>query len=73
MADLQSDSIPRKTPGKRGAPEGTGADAGAVETKNAHDDPGLQAIIDAWPTLPDAIKGCIVVMVTAARRDGAEG
>ena len=50
-----------------------GADAGAVETKTAHDDPDLQAIIDAWPALPDAIKAGIVAMVTAARRDGAEG
>ena len=70
---MQSDSMPLIIRGKRGASKGTGADAGAVETKNAHDDPGLQVIIDAWPTLPDAIKGGIVVMVTAARRDGAEG
>jgi hypothetical protein len=28
--------------------------------------PDLQAIIDAWPTLPDAIKAGIVAMVRAA-------
>jgi hypothetical protein len=66
MADLQSDSIPPETRGKRGASEGTGADAGAVETKTAHDDPDLQAIIDAWPALPEAIKAGILAMIRAA-------
>ena len=49
-----------------------GANAGAVETKTAHDDPDLQAIIDAWPALPEAIKAGIVAMVQAAG-GGGEG
>jgi hypothetical protein len=45
----------------------------AVEHENARIDPDLQAIIERWPDLPDAVKASIVAMVTAARRDGAEG
>jgi hypothetical protein len=30
-------------------------------------DPDLTAILDAWPTLPDALKAGIVAMVKAAR------
>lgn len=36
---------------------------GAVETKNAHTDADLQAVIDAWPDLPEAVKADIVEMV----------
>jgi hypothetical protein len=44
----------------------TGANAVAVETKREQFAPDLQAIIDAWPTLPDAIKVGIVAMIRAA-------
>ncbi len=67
---MQSDSMPRKTRGKRGVSEGAGADAGAVETKNAHGDPDLQAVVTAWPDLPDEVKADIVAMVKGA---GVEG
>ena len=43
-----------------------GADAGAVETKREHLAPDLQALIDAWPALPEAIKAGILAMVKAA-------
>jgi len=43
-----------------------GALAGAVETKPAHIDADLQAIIDAWPTLPEALRAGIVAMIRAA-------
>jgi hypothetical protein len=33
--------------------------AGAVETKNAHDDADLQAIIEACPTLPMTLRAGI--------------
>jgi hypothetical protein len=66
VADLQSDSKPRKTSGKAGIPEGMGADVGAVEPKTQHFAPDLQAIIDAWPALPEAIKAGILGMVRAA-------
>jgi len=39
---------------------------GAVETKTAHVDPNLQAVIDAWPALPEAVKTDILTAVKAA-------
>jgi hypothetical protein len=36
-------------------------------------DPVLASVVDAWPKLPEAIKAGILAMVTASRRDGAEG
>ncbi len=44
----------------------TGANAVAAETKVERLSPDLQALIDAWPTLPDAIKAGILAMVNAA-------
>jgi hypothetical protein len=41
----------------------------AVETKPAHIAPDLQAIIDAWPTLPEAIRTGILAMIRAAAED----
>ena len=40
--------------------------AGAVETKTCNSDADLQAIIDRWPDLPEAIRAGIVAMVRAA-------
>jgi hypothetical protein len=38
----------------------------AVGAANAHIDPDLQAVIERWPDLPDAVKSGIVAMVRAA-------
>jgi hypothetical protein len=54
--------------GKSGTSADAGADAGALETRTEHFGPDLQAIIDAWATLPDAIKAGILAMVRAAGR-----
>jgi len=43
--------------------ENAGANAGALETKLRHIDADLQAVIDAWPDLPEAVKSDIVAMV----------
>ena len=64
--------------GKTPLSENAGADAGAVETKNAHDEAGLQApqqptiddviaTVEACPALPEAIKAGILAMINAAR------
>ncbi len=55
-----------ETPGKTALSENTGANAGAVETKTGRDNPDLQAVIDAWQDLPNAVKAGIVAMVQAA-------
>jgi len=52
--------------GKTSVSSEAGADAGAVETKLAQFSPDLQSLIDAWPTLPEAIKAGILAMVRAA-------
>jgi hypothetical protein len=43
-----------------------GADYGALSAETAELDAELQAIIDAWPSLPDDVKAGIVAMVRAA-------
>jgi hypothetical protein len=63
---LQDDAYPRKTRGKLGIRESAGADAGAIETKTEHFAPDLQAVIDAWPALPEPIKAGILAMVRTA-------
>ena len=64
--DFESDAICPETLGKLPVSGTMGANAGAVETKREHQDPDLQAIIDAWPNLPDAVKAGIVAMVRTA-------
>jgi hypothetical protein len=39
-----------------------------LATDNCHMDPDLLAILEAWPTLPEAIKAGVVAMVKAARK-----
>ena len=49
-----------------------GAESGAVDARNGLDDADLQAIVECWPDLPQAVKADIVAMVQAAG-DGADG
>jgi hypothetical protein len=53
-------------PGNTAFSANPGANAVAVETKPAHISPDLQAVIDRWSNLPDAIKAGILAMVAAA-------
>ena len=43
-----------------------GAESGAVGAAEARIDADLALVIDAWPTLPEAIKAGILAMVQAA-------
>lgn len=43
------------------------AKSGALTPENAPLDPALAAIIEAWSTLPEAIRAGILAMVRAAR------
>jgi hypothetical protein len=38
----------------------------APAQRAAHDDPELAALVDIWPTLPEAIRAGILAMVRAA-------
>ena len=59
-----NDSQGNKLPSK--APTGAAARA-AVSAENSPIDPDLQALIEAWPDLSDAVKAGILAMVRAAR------
>ncbi len=50
----------------RDASNAGGAESGAVPPISTPNDPDLTRLIDAWPTLPEAIKAGILAMVTAA-------
>ena len=43
-----------------------GAESGALPADSAPIDPDLAALIDAWPTLPEAIRQSILVFARAA-------
>ena len=66
VADLQSGREPRKTRGKRGVPQGMGANAVAVEVKSAPTLADVLAIVEACADLPNAIKAGIVAMIRAS-------
>jgi hypothetical protein len=54
-----------KTTGKTGIPDSGGAECGALGAQNAPSDPDLAAVVDAWPTLPEAVRTAILAMVKA--------
>jgi len=66
---LQSGNTRQKLKGKRGS----SATCQQIASSDAEIPPDLQALIDAWPSLPEAIKAGILAMVKAAGGDGAEG
>ncbi len=56
-------------PSSRQYPKESGSIRPLTATRNATrllpDDPGLAAVADAWPDLPEALKACILAMVRA--------
>ncbi len=58
---------PLENTGNTGVSDQSGAESGALGAREALIDPGLVAVVDAWPALPAAIKEGIVAMVRAAR------
>ena len=79
----ECDSLPESQVGVRGLepsafssektaiPQTGGAESGAVGARNSPIDSRLRAVIEAWPTLPDAVKAGILAIVEAAT-DGRE-
>ncbi len=57
-------------PSTRQYPNESGSIRPATATQNATrllpDDPGLAAVVDAWPELPEAIRAGIVAMINAS-------
>jgi hypothetical protein len=59
---------PSKSSGFRGfLPEG-GAKSGAVGVRIAISDPDLAAVVEAWPTLPEAVRRQVVGLVKAQNK-----
>lgn len=56
------DDSPEKTP----VSESGGAQSGAPAAQSTVQDRDLQQLIDAWPTLPEAVRAGIAAMVKAA-------
>ena len=57
---------PQETPGKQGFSQ-NGCALVAQNPAGRSVDPDLQAVVDAWPGLPPAVKAGIVAMVKAAK------
>ena len=60
----------------RSGKSSTGGNTGGREPENANSEANLQAVIIAWPSLPEPIKAGILAMVQAAghpEKDGADG
>ena len=55
-----------ETAGNSGDSFQSGAESGALAAREAPMDPALAAVIEAWPTLPEAIKAGILAMIRAA-------
>ena len=47
----------------------TVADDSSRDSSSNEIDPNLQRVLDAWPTLPEALKTGILAMIDAARKD----
>lgn len=54
------------SPRNPGVSESGGANSGALGARGGAIAPELRAIIDAWPTLPEAIKAGILALVRTA-------
>jgi hypothetical protein len=66
--DFQSENKPKERKGKRGS-AATRQQIGSAPAEISQD---LQALIDAWPALPDALKAGILAMVKAAGTAGTK-
>jgi hypothetical protein len=53
----------------RSGKKATGGNTGGRELENANFTPDLQAVIQAWPSLPEPVKAGIMAMVKAAKQE----
>jgi hypothetical protein len=63
---FECDATCPETLEKAAFPDAMGAPRSALETKSTPTEPDLQAVIDAWQDLPEAIKTGILAMVRAS-------
>ncbi|RIK78821.1 MAG: hypothetical protein DCC68_14290 [Planctomycetota bacterium] len=69
MAEVHGNRTTAKNAGETGVPIESGAESGALGARTAQFDPDLAAVVDAWPTLPAAIRAGILAMIGTADRD----
>jgi len=62
---------PAKNEGKTGVSDQSGAECGALDARKADFPPGLAAVVEAWPTLPQAIRTGILAMIRAGERSSS--
>ena len=65
----KTDALSTEAPGNIGVSEGGEVDVSSTVSSSVQDG-DLRALLNAWPTLPDAIKAGIVAMVAAAAPSG---
>jgi len=70
--DLQNEPNSGCTDGRRTSPKNAPKPAAVDPPKPVPSDPDLAWIVEAWPTLPVAVKAGIVAMVKAAMTDRQE-
>lgn len=58
---------PQENTEKTGVLDQSGADSGARKAREAALPPELAAVVDAWPTLPAAIKAGVLAMIRTDR------
>jgi hypothetical protein len=68
MAEVHGNRISSQNAGKTAIDVENGAESGALLVDSAENDADLQAIIEAWPSLPDDVKAGIMAIVRAAGR-----
>ncbi|MBT4864957.1 MAG: hypothetical protein HON53_07565 [Planctomycetaceae bacterium] len=54
---------PATSPQKTAISDTGGAESGAVDARNGLNDPALVSLIEAWPTLPQAVRDEIAALV----------
>ena len=58
--------LPTKSSGKTWFADQSGVISDVVLARKADSDPGLAAVVDAWPELPEAVRADILAMIRAA-------
>jgi len=61
---------PADSTGNSAVRDQSSAESGAVGAQTAFADPDLAAVVEAWPSLPEAIKAGILAMIRAAGGEG---
>lgn len=59
--------LPAENTGKIAPSPESGAESGALAAQSGHFDPDLGRVIDAWPTLPEYLRRCILTLLSESK------